>query len=313
MDELRAVCAEIARRARSVRICDEAIAPYAASLPVGDAAAPAGAPGDDDPPGDRETRALYWLGLDAINFGSGWFPTLRKRDGMSGYRTIAAGWREHHDAEGPLAPAQLAALSPAEVAEICGQDPGHELVELFTYSLQDLGAHLLTEFGGSASAMVDAAGRSAVALAMHLGGWASFADRSRYAELSVPFLKRAQIAAADLERAGVARWHDTARLTMFADNLVPHVLRLDGVLELDPELVARITREELIEHGSAQEVELRACAVEAVERIVAALQADDARADATVTAAAVDQSLWERGQGAAYKAVPRPRCRCTSY
>ena len=28
--------------------------------------------------------------MDAINFGSGWFPTLRKRAGLSGYNTIAA-------------------------------------------------------------------------------------------------------------------------------------------------------------------------------------------------------------------------------
>ncbi len=53
---------------------------------------------------------------------------------------------------------------------------------------------------------------------------------------------------------------------MFADNLVPHVLRLDGVLWFDPELVARIEHEELIEHGSPEEVEIRACAVHAVER-----------------------------------------------
>ena len=320
MDELRAACAEVARRARSVRIRDETIAPYAdllasaldATRATGDAEAGATAV---EPGGAREDRALYWLGLDAINFGSGWFPTLRKRDGMSGYRTIAAGWRDRYDAEGPLRPAELAALTPAAVAAICGQDPGHELIELYTWSLQDLGAHLLAEFAGSAGALVDAAAGSAVALATHLGGWPSFADRSRFEELAVPFLKRAQIVAADLERAGVVRWRDTARLTMFADNLVPHVLRLDGVLELDPVLVARIEREELIEHGSAEEVELRACAVEAVERIVALLRTGPAGASpgASITAAAVDQLLWERGQGPFYKAVPRPRSRCTAY
>ena len=30
------------------------------------------------------------LVLDSINFGSGWFPTLRKRPGMSGYFTVAS-------------------------------------------------------------------------------------------------------------------------------------------------------------------------------------------------------------------------------
>ena len=37
---------------------------------------------------------------------------------------------------------------------------------------------------------------------------------------------------------------------MFADNLVPHVLRLDGILHFDDRLVDRIEREQLIEHGS---------------------------------------------------------------
>ena len=44
-------------------------------------------------------------------------------------------------------------------------------------------------------------------------------------------MKRAQIAAADLALAGIAPADDLPELTLFADNLVPHVLRIDGVLE----------------------------------------------------------------------------------
>jgi hypothetical protein len=121
----------------------------------------------------------------------------------------------------------------------------------------------------------------------------------------VPFLKRAQIAAADLGRAGVARFDDLHGLTMFADNLVPHVLRLDGVLSFEPELVGRIERGELIEHGSPEEVEIRACALHAVELIVAQRPGS--------SAAEVDQLLWNRGRATRYKAVPRHRSRCTAY
>ena len=39
--------------------------------------------------GSDEDVAAYLLTLDAINFGSGWFPTLRKRPGCSGYFTVA--------------------------------------------------------------------------------------------------------------------------------------------------------------------------------------------------------------------------------
>ena len=146
-----------------------------------------------------------------------------------------------------------------------------------------------------------------MALARRLGAWPSFADRSRYEELELPFLKRAQIAAADLHRAGVAHFTDLHALTMFADNLVPHVLRLDGVLRFDPELVARIDRGELIAHDSAEEVEIRACAVHAVELLVAAAPGSG------LSAATVDQILWQRGGQPRYKASPRHRSRCTAY
>jgi hypothetical protein len=149
----------------------------------------------------------------------------------------------------------------------------------------------------------------AAALVDRLAGWDCFSDTSRYDELELPFLKRAQIAAADLAGAGVLHGADLDRLTMFADNLVPHVLRLDGVLHLEPRLVDRIEREELIEHGSREEVEIRACAVHAVELIVAQ------RAPVGINSRAcdVDKLLWHRGQGAAYKSSPRHRARCTAY
>jgi Potential Queuosine, Q, salvage protein family len=309
MDELRQACAAVAARARHVRVNDSAIPGYAAGLALG-AATPAGAPPDSGGPpgqagGDPETRAAFWITLDAINFGSGWFPTLRKRPGQSGYNTIAGALTEHFDRAGPWSAEALTQLDARTVAEILGQDPGHELMTLFAHALNDLGADVTSEHQGRFAAVPDAAGGSAPALAEHLSRWDCFADTSTYEELEIPFLKRAQITAADLARAGVAQFDDLDRLTMFADNLVPHVLRLDGILRLDDQLVARIEREELIEHGSPEEVEIRACALHAVELVVAARQ--------DTTAARVDQFLWQRGQAARYKAVPRHRSRCTAY
>ena len=86
---------------------------------------------------------------------------------------------------------------------------------------------------------------------------------------------------------------------------MPHVLRLDGVLALDPDLTARIEAGRLLVHGSAEEVELRAAAVHAVELLAAA------RPD--LTAAEIDAALWNRGREPRYKSRPRPRCRNTAY
>lgn len=299
MDELRAMCAAVAARATHVAIVTNAITTaYAGDRPVAqsDPATPAA---------DREELAARTLTLDAINFGSGWFPTLRKRPGRSGYGTIAAGLTERFDAAGAWTAAQLAAIDPSALAAVLGQDPGHELIGLYATSLRDLGQRVTAEHGGRFAAVADAAGGSAVALARALGGWRCFADRSRYDDLDIPFLKRAQIAAADLQRVGVAEWVDLERLTMFADNLVPHVLRLDGVLRFAPDLVARVDREDLIAHDSREEIEIRACAVHAVELLVSAGVAG--------TAAELDQALWQRGQQPQYKSSPRHRTRCTAY
>ncbi len=274
---------------------------YADSLPL---AAPT-VPGPLLTGTDREHAAADTLTLDAINFGSGWFPTLRKRPGRSGYGTVAEALGAHRRSAGPWAASALATVDAPAIAAILGQAGDHPLMALYAASLRDLARRVTAEHEGRFAALVDAAQGSAVRLARTLGAWDCFADRSRLGTVELPFLKRAQIAAADLQRAGVAGWRDLGALTMFADNLVPHVLRLDGILRFDPELVARIDGEELIVHDSPEEIEIRACAVHAVELIVTARPGS--------CAAEIDQLLWERGGGVRYKASPRHRSRSTAY
>jgi hypothetical protein len=152
--------------------------------------------------------------------------------------------------------------------------------------------------------VIEAAHDSAVALVDLLADWRAFTDVSTYDGRSVPFFKRAQIAAADAARTGLTEPADLDRLTAFADNLVPQVLRLDGVLHLDPGLERRIEAGELLEHGSAEEIELRACTVHAIELLAAATP---------LTPAEIDGVLWNRGGAQRYKSLPRPRSRNTAY
>ncbi|MGI8427912.1 MAG: queuosine salvage family protein [Solirubrobacteraceae bacterium] len=255
--------------------------------------------------GDRETRAGFWLCLDAINFGSGWFPTLRKRPGRSGYFAVAIGVRERFARDGAMDAATLSGIEAAEVAEVLGQDPGHPLMALFAAALRDVGHHVDSEHEGSFAAVVDAAAGRAVVLVDKLAAWDAFADTSSFQELRVPFLKRAQITAADLHRSGVADFIDLEQLTLFADNLVPHVLRVDEMLSYEPALLARIERGEQLEHGSPEEVAIRACALHAVELLSAQLPG--------TRACDLDLTLWNRGQAARYRAISRHRTRCTAY
>ncbi len=303
LTELREASATVAQRARHVAIDTAALDRYAPSLAL-EHRVTAPERRAHLLTGTREELAAFWLTLDAINFGSGWFPTLRKRRGQSGYMTVASSLRARFSDQGPWSAEQLSRIDAGDIARALGQDPWHELMELFAASLRDLGDHVEGDYDGSFAAVVDRAGASAVELVSELVGWGCFEDVAEYAELRVPFLKRAQIAAADLDLARVAHFEDLGQLTMFADNLVPHVLRLDGVLVFDEVLLARIERGELIEHGSAEEIEIRACAVHAVELLAAA---------AGRSSSELDRVLWRRGQQPRYKARPRHRSRSTAY
>lgn len=305
---MRAACAWVADRARHVRIDEGEVEAYAAAL---EAAPPAEAAGALDPAASlagapREDRAAFAICLDAINFGSGWWPTIRKRPGHSGYFTVAAGVAERFHERGPWTAVELAGIDSKEIAATLGQDPEHPLMPQFAASLRDVGDRVGTDHGGSFAAVAEAADGSALALADLLAGWDAFADTSTYEGRPVPFFKRAQLAAADLDRAGVVPLSGLDRLTAFADNLVPHVLRLDGLLTLAPALHEAIEAEQLLEHDSPEEVELRATAVHAIELLSAAT-------DPRLSPATLDQLLWNRGRAPHYKSRPRPRCRTSAY
>ena len=135
------------------------------------------------------------------------------------------------DAVGEACPLYLyAPEAPRRIAETLGQDPEHELMALFTRALRELGDRITVEYFGRFLGLVNSAEGSAERLAETLATWPTWRDVSHYEGEPVPFYKRAQIAAADLHLAGIAPANDLDRLTLFADNLVPHVLRLDGVL-----------------------------------------------------------------------------------
>jgi hypothetical protein len=243
--------------------------------------------------GSIDDVAAYVLTLDSINFGSGWFPTLRKRPGCSGYHTIAWALAERFRAVGPWSSDELRRMEPATIALVLGQDPAHELMAQFAEALRQLGRFLGDR---TPHRVIEAAAGSAEALAETLARAMPFFDDRG-------FYKRAQILPSDLALAGVARFDDLDALTIFADNLVPHVLRVDGVLSYEPALAARIDAGELLPAG-AEEREIRGCAVHACELIAAELG---------VPPRVLDSWLWNRGQAPDYKALPRHRTRTVYY
>src|SRR5688500_3105738 len=166
-DDVRAHAAEVAANARWVSI----------ELDRLDDVEP-GPPPQLDPErhyleGAPEDVATYLLALDAINFGSGWFPTLRKRPGSSGYYTVAWALAARFRTHGPYDNGELRAMTQSEIAVTLGQPADHELMDLYAQALRQLG-----EFLGDrhATDVIAAAGGSAERLAEQLAAGMRFFD-----------------------------------------------------------------------------------------------------------------------------------------
>jgi len=313
---VRAAAAAIAAETQQVRIDAARLDALADAL----AAAPLPTPNWDPRyhhAGPAHSTLAFVVTWNAVNFGSGWFPKLRKRGGLSGALTVLTGLKDRFDSAGPWSAPELAEIEAEELAPLVGQTLAEpevaEIVGLWAAALRQLGAFLLAECAGSFEALVAAAGGSAASLVTRLAAMPYYRDVARWRGREAPFYKRAQITASDLALAfdgkGPGAFRDLDRMTIFADNLVPHVLRHHGVLVYTDALAGRIAREELLPSGGEDEVAIRACGVHAVEALSAAL----ARRGVAAPPRVLDYQLWTRGQSPEIKATPRHRTRSVYY
>lgn len=293
-DAVRCGFAAVARMARHVKINHGALADYATKLPD----RPRGNVFDKTHhfTGGATATAAYVLTLDAINFGSGYEPHMAaegwQRIDHSLYFSLSTRLKQYFEARGVISAPALARIDAEALAEILMLPDGHyshEFAGLCVASLQELGHEITDNYGGDFLGFVEAAQGSAERLVRRLASMHKFNDIHLYRGLHIPFYKRAQITVADLHLAfghlGQSLIRDIDRLTMFADNGVPHVLRVDGVLEYSSELAARIARGEELASGSEEEIEIRACAGQAVELLAGIKK---------MRAMDIDHILWHR-------------------
>lgn len=248
--------------------------------------------------GDRESTAAYIIALDSINFGSGYKPYLKEEgwelvDG-SLYFTVATYLKERFEAQGPMSAEDMVAIMPGDCLEMLRlsekKNYSFDFARICTLALRETGKAVISGYDGSFSTFVSSAGGSAVRLAGQLAALRHFNDVHLYKGLNIPFLKRAQSAAADLhqgyEKAGFGTlFNDFGDLTILADNDVPHVLRLDGLLEYSPALSEKIDSGREIRSGSEEEIEIRACAGQVCELLAA---------ETGMRAMDIDRILWHR-------------------
>lgn len=265
---------------------------------------------------DGTERTANWvLLLDALNFcfwgesGHARWRVEWHGQTLDGYAALAAALSRAIEEGRPLwDAAYLADLTSSELQEILRPVSGSPEIPLFEerlFNAREVGRVLLTRYGGRFASACEAAGGSAVSLALLLASeFSSFADIAEWRGTRVPFLKRAQICVADLNAAFHGQqwgaFDDLSALTAFADYKLPQLLRSQNVLVYAPDLATRIDAYEPIAAGSEEEIEIRAATIWAVELLRRALE----RQGISRPASAIDYRLWAESQ--AHTAGERP-------
>jgi Potential Queuosine, Q, salvage protein family len=267
--------------------------------------------------GQGDDTLRFFVILDSINFGSGYFPFLDKDAGVSGYFTVAARLKRHCEAHGVPTAIQLAGISKSDCFAIFEQEASSlhldELMELFASALRELGEWSLRCFDGDLIGFLKRArtANDAVNMLMEMP---YFQDVERYGSLKVPLLKRAQIMLQDIKLAdpnhAYIQLPDLDDLTVFADNILPYVFNADEILQYDPWLSERIANEEIIGSGSVEEIEMRACSIYVAERVSTIIKEEIK----SISVRELDYMIWNRGQK--LKKISnkkRHRTRCVYY
>lgn len=283
MHDVAPACAWVAQRADHVKIHAERIPGYAGFILEHSPVVTELSREHHHIANDNEETAAYILALDSINFGSGYFSIAKACGIHLEYAVIAGGLKQAFEQGELKTPQQWVQATPADFSRWLAVPQGvhpqlDELLALFARHLRETGEKILLDHRGKVVNLLERTGYSAVKLADTVAEWNGFHDVHFYKGRDIPILKRAQILAADMNLAlsGLA---DMAALTAFADNMVPHVLRCDGILSYKTGHAVP---------GSPEEIEIRACAIHAVEMMKRA-------APENITAVNIDHMLWQRG------------------
>jgi hypothetical protein len=266
---------------------------------------------------DREL-ANYVLVLDALNFYFWGEPRWRvsyRGESANGYWALTLALRRAMYEGYPLTDAAyLAQISSIDVAHILR---GESVIPLFSSRVQHLreaGQALLREHEGQFLTCIDECDGSVPSLLRHIITlFPSFVDVQRYYGRAIPFYKRAQILVSDLSAAfesrGTELFGDLSCLTTFADYKVPQVLHQLGVLRYQSGLEMKLQNMELIPSGSAEEIEIRAATIVAVEQIAE----ETSRNHVELPDYAIDWYLWALGQQDDIDRLPYHRTPTAAY
>jgi hypothetical protein len=298
---IRAAAAFVAEAGEHVSIDGEAVASYCRDLAACDLAEASEWEASLHFRGDDEQTLAYVLVLDTINFSFWGDPKWRWERGgqvLDGYWALAAALTAEAEANPAFLQAgNLAVLDAATLSRVLDGTPAIPLLAERAANLRELGRWIAGRFAGRFGPVLEAAGHDAPSLVrLVVEELDSFRDEALYKGRVIPFYKRAQILAGDVYGAFAGQgWGRLARLealTAFADYKLPQILRHHRILRYSPGLAAAVDGLVPLPPGSAQEVEIRANTIQAVEEMRRELQ----QLGQEVTSYQVDWLLWLASQ-----------------
>lgn len=265
-------------------------------------------PKPDDP------KAIDWIFvLDTLNFS--FWPDKGKTkwtvNGETGYFALCAAVKRAIDEGKPIWDPHYYSQLTRQEAEVIfrgDNDSSIPLLEERLSNLHEAGKVLLVKYDGTFARCVESSKHSAVKLlGMIIDHFPSYRDEAEYnsanSKYRVGIYKRAQILVADIwscfEGRELGLFHDINRITMFADYRIPQVLLHFGALRYSNVLMNKLRSGELLEQGSREEVEIRACSIEVIQQVYEEIRRGLAQSDsehdpaASINAIMIDHFLWD--------------------
>lgn len=261
-------------------------------------------PKSDDP------KAADWIFvLDTLNF-SFWTDTGAdkwKVNGETGYFAFCAAVQRAIDEGKPMwDPKYYSQITQKEAKVIFQGDDevSIPLIEDRVKNLQQAGKILLDKYQGTFAKCIESCGGSAKKLLkLIVDEFESYRDEADYEGRRISIYKRAQILIGDIwacfKGQGLGEFHDIESISMFADYRIPQVLVHFGAMRYSNSLMSKLRSDEPLEQGSREEVEIRACSIEAVEQVcdeMRRLIKADAKlglSPTVVNAIVIDHFLWD--------------------
>ncbi|KAL7272905.1 hypothetical protein RUND412_004276 [Rhizina undulata] len=180
--------------------------------------------------------------------------------------------------------------------------------------LREAGRVLCERYSGKISNIIAAAKGSAAALVLLLADeFPCFRDEHVFEGRQVNIYKRAQILVADIwacfDGTSYGTFSDTNTLTMFADYRVPVILHAMGCIYYSPTLEHHIRSKKPLESGHSWELQIRGCAIWAVEMIRRRIES--LRPGEGINAVLIDFYLYDTAKEMERRGVEMVECHRT--